>query len=336
MENTQIQISTRAIVIGMVLFFSVIAGFFAVWFLRDVIIYLFIALILSLTLEPLVDWFVRKRVPRVLSVLLVMVLFIAGIGGLGSVAIVPLTSQVQSLVKNFPSYISYILALTGVQDASQITNSLVSQFSQTSGSIITATIGVFSGILSLFVALIFTLYIMFDLHNLRIKFVELFPLDLQKEVRNVISAIEVKLGGWLRGQAILMLLIGITTYVGLIILGMPYALALAVIAGMLEVVPVIGPVLGSIPAIIIAFSVDPIMGLGVLFLYFVVQQLENNLIVPKVMQKAVGFNPLVTIIALMIGSKLMGVVGALISIPVTIIIFEIYKAVLKYPWPKRA
>lgn len=329
MENKQIVINTRSVLMGFTVVAGLVFALWLFWLIKDIVVYLFIGLIMALVLEPFVEWFVKKKFPRSISVVVVMILFITIIVSLGSLAIVPLTSQVQALIANFPIYVNYFLKITGIQDANQVTNALMSQFSQTSVSIINATLGIFSGVITLFVVILFTLYIMFDLHNLRVRFIEVFPTSLQQEIRLIILSVEKKLGGWLRGQIILMFIIGLTTYVGLEIIGMPYALALAVIAGLLEVVPVIGPIIGSVPAIIIAFSINPIMGVGVLFLYFVVQQLENNLIVPKVMQKAVGFDPLVTIIALMIGSKLYGVVGALISIPVTIILFEIYKTSLR-------
>ncbi|HHH14267.1 MAG TPA: AI-2E family transporter, partial [candidate division WWE3 bacterium] len=113
--------------------------------------------------------------------------------------------------------------------------------------------------------------------------------------------------------------------IGLVALGVNYALSLALIAGILEIVPIIGPIIATIPALIVGFAVSPIKGLGVLGLYILIQQLENNLIVPKVMQKAVGFNPLITMTAILIGGSLFGVLGALLSIPVTIIIVILFK-----------
>ncbi len=329
MENKQIVINTRSVIAGFLIVIGLIFSIGLLWLIKDIVVYLFIGLILALVLEPFVEWLVKKKIPRSISVLVVMASFITILVFLGSLAIVPLTYQIQALVANFPAYVNYFLQITGIKDATQVTNALMSQFSQSSVSIINATLGLFSGVLTMFVVLLFTLYIMFDLHNLRVRFIEVFPMSLQQEIRLIILTVEKKLGGWLRGQITLMFIIGLTTYIGLEIIGMPYALALAVIAGLLEIVPVIGPIIGSVPAIVIAFSINPIMGFGVLFLYLVVQQLENNLIVPKVMQKAVGFDPLVTIIALMIGSNLYGVMGALISIPVTIILFEVYKTSLR-------
>ena len=126
-----------------------------------------------------------------------------------------------------------------------------------------------------------------------------------------------------------MLLIGIVTYFGLLLLGVPYPLALAVIAGLLEVIPILGPIISVIPAVIVAWSlVSPISAVGVIGLYILIQQLESNLIVPKVMQKVIGFNPLVTLIGFMIGAKLLGLTGAILAIPLTIIFIEVSKYIL--------
>ena len=114
-------------------------------------------------------------------------------------------------------------------------------------------------------------------------------------------------------------IIGLLSYIGLTVLGIPYALPLSLIAGVLEVIPVIGPIISAIPAILIAVVFSPFLGLGVAALYFVIQQLENHLIVPQVMKRAVGLNPLVVILAIAIGSKLLGLAGALLAVTLAVV-----------------
>ena len=133
---------------------------------------------------------------------------------------------------------------------------------------------------------------------------------------DVFNRMQKKLGLWLRGQLILCLVIFILTYIGLLILGVKYALIIAVIAGLTEFIPYLGPVLGAIPAVFIAFTQSPTLALFTAILYIIIQQIENNFLVPKIMQKAVGLNPIVSIVAIMIGFSVGGVVGALLSIPV--------------------
>ena len=117
-----------------------------------------------------------------------------------------------------------------------------------------------------------------------------------------------------------MFAVGFLTFVGLRILGVKYALTLAVIAGILEIVPVIGPIISSIPAIIIGFTQSPFLGLLVLILYAVIQQSENHIIVPKVMQKTTGLSPVVIVISFLIGAKLLGLLGILLAVPIAVIL----------------
>ena len=118
----------------------------------------------------------------------------------------------------------------------------------------------------------------------------------------------------------LMTSIGLLTYIGLSILGVPFALSLAFLAGLLEIVPIIGPIMSAIPAFIVASSASSFLGLGTLVLYLIIQQLENNLIVPYIMNKAVGIHPITTLIALSIGGTLGGILGAILAVPVALII----------------
>jgi len=118
----------------------------------------------------------------------------------------------------------------------------------------------------------------------------------------------------------LMFFIFILTYVVLLLLGVKFALVLALIAGILELIPFVGPIISAVPAIIIAFSQSPLLAVLVVILYFVVQQLENNILVPKIMQKAVGLNPIITIVVILIGAKLSGIMGAILAVPVATVV----------------
>ena len=138
------------------------------------------------------------------------------------------------------------------------------------------------------------------------------------------------MSGWFWGEIILMIVVGTMIYVGLSIIGMKYALALAVLAGLFEVIPNLGPITSSIPAILIGLSYSPIFGLYCAILYLVIQQLENNLIVPIVMKKATGLHPIVTLIVMVIGGKLAGIMGVILAIPTAIFIETILIEVNKF------
>ena len=143
--------------------------------------------------------------------------------------------------------------------------------------------------------------------------------------KTFLDQVEQQLGGWVRGQSILMLVIGVFTYAGLSILNVPYALPLALLAGLMEVVPNLGPTLSAIPAIAIAYlDISPVMGLIVFCFYVIVQQLENNFIVPKILRDNADVNPLVAIVSMMIGFKIYGIMGGLLAVPVYIVLRTAY------------
>lgn len=325
MKNQNIVISTQTILLTLL-----IAGLvWVLWLIKSVLLTLFISLILALALEPFVEWLKSKGIHHGLSVLIVVFTLIASLAGITSIAIAPFINQIRFLGENLPQYLNAIISLPGLEQYAQQFNIAFSKsIDDAAGNFLTATIGAFSGVVSSVVVLVFTTYILIDFNGIRDVFVGLFIGEKQVEVKSLLVKIENKLGAWLRGQIVLMFIIGLVTYVGLLILGVDYALALAVIAGLLEIVPIVGPIVSSVPALIIGFVISPFTGLGVLGLYVLIQQLENNLIVPKVMQKAVGFNPLVTILVLLVGAKLLGVIGAILAVPVAIIISEVYKYLL--------
>ncbi|OGC52125.1 hypothetical protein A2982_01370 [candidate division WWE3 bacterium RIFCSPLOWO2_01_FULL_39_13] len=326
MKDQNIVISTRTI------FILLLIGllFWMAWIIKPVLLALFVSLILALALEPAVLWLNSRKVPHGVSVLTVVLAVFILVVSLATVAIVPFVHQAQNLIIGFPKYLDNLSSAPGYEEyAVKFYDALINQISQTSGNIIGATIGAFSGALSTVIVLVFTVYILLDFENIRKKFIGFLPEANRDEIQNLVTRIEKKLGGWLRGQIILMLIIGVATYIGLAMLGLDFSLALAVTAGLFEIVPIIGPILSLIPAVIIGFVVSPVMGFAVIGLYLLIQQMENHLIVPKVMQRAVGLNPLVTIVALMVGGKLLGLVGAVLAIPLAIIVLEVVKFAIK-------
>jgi len=299
--------------------------------IKEIALLIFVSLMLSLALSPFVEFLEKRKIPRGLAVLIIYIIIVSIVALIGAVALPPIISQTTRFIKSFPQIISS-LGSTPILNkvTTDLNNFLAEQLMGASGNVIRVTVGAFSGILAVFSLMVFTAYLLLDLDNLREAFLFFLPAKPRKEIAEVLKEIEYKLGGWLRGQFILMCIVGGATYVGLLLLGIKYAAPLALIAGLLEVVPMLGPIISAVPGIIVGFSISPVTGLGVLALYLAIQQLENNIIVPKVMQKTVGFSPLITLLALLIGGKLFGVVGALLSVPLTLIIVIITKHVLEY------
>ena len=169
-----------------------------------------------------------------------------------------------------------------------------------------------------------------DWENIKRRFYSLFTGKTKDEMESLIEEVEANIGHWVKGQLSLMIVVGIASFLGLMLLGVNYPLALGLVAGLFEIVPVLGPVLTAVLAAAVGFAESPIKGFAAVGLFILIQQLENNFLVPKVMQKVSGFSPLVILLALLIGSNFFGIVGAVIAIPITMVLVVIVKHFLRY------
>jgi len=291
-----------------------ILALWLIYLIRDLILVLFFALILMSTLNPLVEFFVKLKVPKALGIALTYIIILSIVVGLIASILPPLIEETSKLVVTLPPLLEQVFNLTNIDKSV-----FQSELSNLSKNIFSITLAVFDNLLTIIFLLVITFYLLLERDNLENRIASLF-LSKETRIRESISQIEEKLGAWLRGQLLLSFIIGILSYIGLIALNIPYALPLAVVAGILEVVPVIGPIISAIPSILVALTLSPILGVGVAVMYFVIQQLENHLIVPQVMRRAVGLNPLVVILAIAIGSRLLGFGGALLAVPIAAVL----------------
>ncbi len=294
--------------------------------IRDVLFLLFIAFILMAALRPLVDSFDRLRWPRIFSVLLVYMLVIGLLIGFGSIIFPPLISESSKFITNLPTLFTEVTARFNIN-----LDNTFSQIAPLGQNVARFTIGVFNNIISLFTIAILTFYLLLERKNLRQLLNTFIGEEIADSIRVTVREIEERLGAWVRGELVLMLIIGMATYIGLTILAMPYALPLALIAGLLEVVPILGPIISAVPSVLVALTISPGMALAVVALYVIVQQLENNLIVPMVLRKAVGLPPLASLIALMIGSRLAGTMGIILAVPVFLVILTLVQETFLKP-----
>jgi len=323
--DKNIIISTRTILIVL----TVVLVLWLMVQISNILLAIFVSLILTLGLNPLVDWLTQQKLSRTLAVTLTYIFFLGLVVGLFALALPPMVSQVQKLVERLPLYVSSI-SLPGLELVSeQFLNTLVTEISKGTGDVLKVTLTIFSNAFSIVTVLVLTFYFLLDYPNLKKMFLGLYNNGSEKRVGNLMGEIEEKIGGWLRGQAFLMLVIGLASFVGLTILRIDYALSLAVIACFLEIVPMIGPIVSFVPAAIVASAKSPLAVLLVALLYILIQQLESNFVVPKVMKKVIGFSPIVTLIAIMIGGKLFGVLGALLSLPTTLMGYLVIRSLLE-------
>ncbi len=335
-KYTTISISTgtifKVLIIGLVLLF--------LWHIKEIVVILLLALMLSALIEPSVSWLHHKKIPRSLGVIGIYIILLAVLAISFILIIPPFVEQFQQLLNNFSS-ISVKISETinrvvifgqqhGIeQDITQTFDELRDSVGSLLGNVFSTITGIVGGVFTFFIILVLSFYIVVEEDAWRRLFRRLAPDEYQPYLTQLFSRMQTKIGLWMRGELMLMLAIFVTTYIGLTILGIPYALVLALFAGILEIVPYAGPTLSAIPAIMIALAESPFKAVMTVLLFVIIQQIENHILIPKVMQKVTGLNPIVSITALLIGFKLAGIAGAALAIPVatmaSVVVYDVFK-----------
>ncbi len=302
----------------------------ALWFVylvRDVVALLLVSFLLASAFDGWVDWFERRRIPRMLGILIIYV----GILGLFTAAISflvpPLAREIRGVAIDFPMYWEKLTIGLGQlrtfsSDAGFLTSfqklvdSLEAALAETGQGVFSTLFSVFGGLISFIVVLVLTFYMTVSESAMKASLRALLPDRYQPYCTHVIARIQEKIGSWIQGQLVLSLVIFAFAYLGLTLIGVKYALVLAFFAGLLEFIPYVGPIISAIPAIFFGFTQSPFIALLIFIFYVVMQQLENHFIVPAVMRRAVGIHPILSITAVLIGAKLFGFIGVLLAIPV--------------------
>lgn len=304
----------------------IVLGLWFLWFVRDIVAIFVASILLASLIEPFASWFAQRRIPRGLAVLIVYVCLLS-LTAIFVVLFVPVVrEQSAQLFSHFTNYYSQATESLGQvrkfsEDygfADNLTSSLAtlqSSFATSFGSVFSTVKGVVGTVAATFIVLVLAFYMVVEEEKMRKYFRSLAPVEYQPYVSHLMKKMSRKMGEWLRGQIILGVIVGVAVYIGLKLLGVNYALLLAIMAGVLEVVPYVGPIISFIPAVVIGAAESPIVGIGVAILYLVIQQIENHLLIPKIMQKVTGLNPILSILALLVGIKAGGLIGAILAIP---------------------
>jgi predicted PurR-regulated permease PerM len=304
------------------------------FFVRDIILLVFVSIIIVSAIDPIVDLLQKKKMPRALSVFIIYIISLSIIGAVISLLIPPIVTEVKGLGENLPiliekftgyfKVVSDFAAANNLQkNVSDLTSNFSVRLSQAGGDLFSGTVSFLGGIFNFLIVLSIAFYLTVQESGSKKFFASLLPKDHQEYALDLVARIQYKMGRWLQGQLLLMFIVFLIDYLGLLAIGAPYALVLALIAGLLEIIPYIGPIVSAVIATAISLLHGPITGLLVLLLFTLTQQLEGYVITPQVMKKAVGLNPVVVIVALLIGAKLAGVLGVIVSVPVATAIGEI-------------
>lgn len=315
----KIEISHKTIIFAV--FFLLSLGF--IYFIKDIILELFVALLLMTILEPAVAKLTTFKIPRAVSVLVSYLVFFGLLGGVIALIIPPLVDQTTSFANYLPSYLSNVGVTPVVSN--EIIREIITAVGNIPSQFIKLSVSLLSNVLAIFTVLAFTFYLLLLRGKLDEQLGFFFGEEQKEKFSKIIDALEKRLGGWARGELTLMILVGVLNFIALTLLKVPFALPLAILSGILEIVPYLGPILGAIPGVMIGFGISPLTGAGVAAAAFLIQQLENYIFVPKIMEKSVGVSPIITILALLIGGKIAGIVGIIISVPVVITIHVLIK-----------
>lgn len=309
----------------------IVSGAWFVWLIRDVLIFLVVTVVLSAALHPSISWLERRGIPRPAGILSLYAVLIS----LATIIVLTfapvIVTQVQQLIVALGHE---LVRWTGgnassvvVQGVTSTINTILKNFGQTTIRLLSAISN--TSLLALLGGILIY-YLTVDHGNFRRYLAGLIPSAYRPKLIEVGNTVERRLALWLRGQLTLGLVIAVFSGIGLTILHIKYALVLALIAGISELVPMIGPYIGMLPAAAIGFSLSPLTGLLVVLLYYAIQQVENNFLAPKIVSRAVGLRPVVVFLAILSGAHAAGVIGIIMAVPAVIIcqaMFEFIKHV---------
>jgi len=326
----------RRVVWATLVLISVILGFWFLYRFNQVIFILFVAIVIGTVIRPAVAWLHQRGLPQTAGVILVYLLLLLLLTGFLLLLFPLISDQSKTIAAAIPNYYQNLREWV-IQNPNQSLASL-SEFLpatlpklqplQQTGQELMASAGQIAGYVALLAKVIFTATIIlvlafyWTLEGPRImqSYLLLVPQNQRESISDLISAMESKVGFYVIGQAFLCLVIGLMALVAYLLIGLPNALVLALIAGVMEAVPMIGPLLGAVPAGLVALSIAPGKLIWVILATIFIQQLENTLLVPRIMKKAVGVNPFVTLLSLFAFSTLFGLAGALMAIPIAAMI----------------
>jgi len=312
----------------------------AAFLVRDVLLLIYISGLLAIGFSPTVRMIERqkilpigtKRFPRWLAILVLYLMIIGTIVGVGFLVVPPLVRQARQLWSEIPKMLDHgreFLISAGILDHQITLQEVVQQVpvggsTDAVGTVLSAVAGVGGGVFGFVTILILTFYLLVEADELRESLLRLFPSHRRATVAAVSRDITIKVSAWLGGQLLLGGIIGVTSAIGLWLMGVPFFYVLALISGVGEMIPIVGPVLAAIPAVAVAATVSFKTALFVIVFFILQQQFENHVLVPKIMSRQVGVSAVTVIVALLIGGNLLGILGAILAVPTAAILQVIF------------
>lgn len=314
-----------------------VLGLWFLFIIRDILLLVAMVIIFVAAVSPIIrSW--QKYVGRPAAITLFYLLLVLTAVGVMLLIVPPASQETYNLIKyiqlNYATSAPVSSILDNVrQSISAISNgnyqggfgSIIQQFSGSLGTVYDTTISVITAAVSAVTVLVISFYLLLDEARTQAFLISLLPAKHQKKIVGIIEKISGKIGDWLRGQVYIMAIVAFLVGVGMAVIGMPYAITLGVLSGLAEIIPIVGPTIGAVPGVILAFALKgPVYGLIALVIYIVVEQIEGHILVPKIIGKSIGISPVVIIFGLLIGAKLFGLIGVFLSVPVMAALNVIY------------
>ena len=322
--------SNRDVVRIILVAIAVIATLYFLYLIRSVLGLIFIALFLAIALGPVVEFFVRRKVPRALAILCSYILMLAGVFGIGLLVVPPIVDGVNNLVDNVPRYVEDLReseTFAEYDDKYEITpklkeqaEKLPSRLSDAASGLQSVTVGVFGALVQLVTILVMAFFLLLDGKRI-LRFAMREASDERRDrmarMERIAERVYRAVGGYVAGNITISIIAGVSAYVVMLILDIPFAVPLAVLLAFLGLIPLVGSTIGGAIIAIVAAIVGFPQTLIIWVIYLVVyQQVENNLLQPLIYKRTVQIHPLIVLVAVLIGGTLLGVLGALLSIPV--------------------
>jgi predicted PurR-regulated permease PerM len=329
--------TTGQVVLATVFVVCVFLIFWLLYRLSFLILLLFVAIVVGIAIRPMVDWLQRRGVSRIAGVMIIYFLLAAFAIGILALVFPLIADQTTQISQNLPQYYAEIRRALGNSDnlllqniafrlpaqlslfLSTNPNAEVDVLNQVTQTVYYANL-VVKGILSILAIFLLAYYWTQESSQVVRTLIRLVPLNRRHETQEFVQLAERKLGGYVRGQGILCLVVGLAAFVFYTLIGLPYTLVLAIFAGIMELIPVFGPALGAIPALLAALSIDPNKAIWVLVATGLIQMMENLFLVPRIMKNSMGVNPIIIILSLVAFGSVFGFAGALLALPLAALI----------------
>lgn len=313
---------------------ALVVLFLAIW---QILAGVFLAIVISASLEPTLRWLERRHIHRYISVPVIYLVAGAMIAGIFYAVVPTLFAEVRTLSQELPQRVNvFFQELDGstlgnfsvfVPSIEQTLVGLQGQLGAIGGDVLTFASSIFGGLVSFFFVVVISFYLSLEKDAVQHFLTSFTPADHREYIADLWRRIQRRLGRWLQAQFVLAVFMGVSSFIILTVLGSPFALTIGILAGFLEIIPLIGPIIAGALMLGIVSLDSVVLGLIAVAIYILLQQIEQNLIIPAVMSRIVGLNPLIILVSVLVAAELAGMWGIVLAIPLVAVLREIIRDV---------